>query len=1084
MRRALSVVAILFALCNPALADLYAPFSGANLKGLTRNSTIAEYDSTVHPTLGTLLDLSGSNYFTYSEQFDNAAWTKSPGTASITANNTKAPDGTTTADLFVEGTAGSGDVAQSVQLQPAIGNGTYTISVYAKYKTSGKSWVYIGCAGAANKYAWFNIQNGVVGTVQSLVSAYKIQPIIGGWYRISVTTTDTDPGSTWVIRAASADNATTYTGAGAGAMYIWGAQLAQNDVWRVGPGVYHQTVAANKPLLDMTAANAPTESKASLQAQDGRQVRARTFNGANQQYSVAHNSVLNVFDTDHTVTIVAASSAETNIFGRFSLTPASGGGIRATSVWEMKYVKLDGSYTSNVTGGAGGGVRTDGRYHVHQLVRTGNTAVLYTDGLGGAAVDVSNAGIDLASGSFYVAGVNGVFFNGSIAYFRLDTEALSQTQLAKEREQIQGTLFGSGNLNPGSTFSRASAAAKPFSDGTFGYATTNIPRVGGDGGGVLIEEQRSNILTYSENQANAAWGVTNLTNPPVAYIGTDPAGTTTGYVLAEDGTAAAEHKIARSAWVTVTAGTTYTLSAYVKAINRDWTALHIYENGGTSYYAYFNVAKGTIGTTSGGPTTKIEQLANGWYRCSVTHAIGGGITQIDTAIYVAEADNDWTFNGATQSSLAVFGAQMEVGAHASSYIPTTSAAVTRYADDLTIEPWKVTKPGVGTPNFAMYFDNDVYNTGTYTSEIGNYTFTVAGDTKHVESQTLGDYFSFDGTGDYLSLANGSGGSDFNPSGNFSVAAIVTPSTIAAGQNVICSKWSGAAQRGWMLYRDGAAVSFIRSTDGTAGTQLNSSVASALVAGKTSLVTGTYSTTTGLSLRVDALPADSDAATGTVFASTASFYVGVEGDLSNALNGKIHYLTFINHGTGAVLTQAQHDAMYANLKQANILPVKIGNSYEAKKLFVEFDAKCNFANKTEAKDAVFMFEISGNTGCPTGSAAGCADANSNRILLLYGSDGKLYFEVFADSESTERYMLLNTVQTDMNRWHSYKAMYDFSNLANSVAFRDSTAFDSTGDLSGAKNFDFTNTKVRVNQDYAASMAYSGCTVRNLRIRATP
>jgi hypothetical protein len=82
------------------------------------------------------------------------------------------------------------------------------------------------------------------------------------------------------------------------------------------------------------------------------------------------------------------------------------------------------------------------------------------------------------------------------------------------------------------------------------------------------------------------------------------------------------------------------------------------------------------------------------------------------------------------------------------------------------------------------------------------------------------------------------------------------------------------------------------------------------------------------------------------------------------------------------------------------------------------------------------------------------------------------------------MLLNTVLTDMNTWHTYKAMYDFSNLANSSAYRDSTSQNSTGDLSGAKNFDFTHTKVRVNQTYTDSTAYSSCTVRNLRIRATP
>lgn len=1067
MRRALSVVAILFALCNPALADLYAPYSGANFSGMTRNSTIAEYDSTVRESDGALLDLSGSNYFTYSSQFDNAAWEKLPATASITADAVRCPVGSNGADLFVEGTAGSGNTNQIAgQRAPTITTGTYTLSIYALYKAGGRPWVILRNAGAANRDVWFNIQTGAVGTVESAVLGHSIRSVGGGWYRLTMQTTDTTPGSTWAFRAASADGSFTYTGDGRGAFYVCGAQLAQNDVWRTGPGVYHSTVAENKPILDLTPTATPTESKTYFQGQDGRRLKARTFNGTTQHYSKTHDASMNVFSAAHTMTFAfMQTSTGSGTDYLFSHGTVSTDGAQVFSDGTSVGVRWSGASTASADYTLNA---RDDRYHVLQAVRTSSTVKILVDGVLGQTA-AANGGTDVSQVMYLgnSAGLNR-YWDGSILYARIDAEALTDEQLAKEREKIQGTLASQG-LYTKANFTRASTGAVPFSDGTFGYVATNVPRVGGDGGGALIEEQRQNILTYSQNQANAAWGVTNLTNPPVAYTGTDPAGTTTGYVLAEDGTAAAEHKIARSAWVTVVAGTTYTFSAYVKAINRSWTALHIYENGGTSYYAYFNVVAGIVGTTSGGPTTKIEQLADGWYRCSVTHAMGAGITQVDTAIYVAEADNDWTFSGATQSSLAVFGAQMEVGAHATSYIPTTSAATTRYADDLTYTPWQISKnmfaAGNGRPMFWYNFDQQVYSGSTVTSSGGNYTLTTVGNPKLYSLPNDSTYTSFDGVSDYFTLSS----ADFNPTGAFSIVAVYTPG-VGVGTGNIISKDIVATRGPFQLLDNGGAPQL---TVWNAADTTSTASGAALVAGKTSLVTATYDGAGNTRVMVDSGAAGTGYGAITTPKSTANLvYIGTSAGAQQYL-GDMRFIAYYN---GIVVTQAQHDAMYATLKDSRGLPVKIGNSYEAKKLYVEFDAKCNFANKTDAGGSVSLFEISGNTGT--------ADSNTNRIAFLYGSDGKLYFEVWADAEDTERYMLLNTVLTDMNTWHRYKAMYDFTNLASSSAYRDSTSQNSTGDLSGAKNFDFTNTKVRINQTYTDSTAYSSCTVRNLRIRATP
>jgi hypothetical protein len=72
-----------------------------------------------------LVELVPYNLLQYSEQFDNAAWTKS--NVTITANDTTAPNGTTTADKIAQTAGGyvNGNATGS-------GNNTYTFSVYLK----------------------------------------------------------------------------------------------------------------------------------------------------------------------------------------------------------------------------------------------------------------------------------------------------------------------------------------------------------------------------------------------------------------------------------------------------------------------------------------------------------------------------------------------------------------------------------------------------------------------------------------------------------------------------------------------------------------------------------------------------------------------------------------------------------------------------------------------------------------------------------------------------------------------------------------------------------------------------------------
>jgi hypothetical protein len=188
-----------------------------------------------------------TNLLTYSEDFANAAWTKTR--ASITANTIVAPDGTLTGDKLVEDTTASATHLVSVGSGMVAGN-TYTYSVYAK--PAGRDWMVLSPGGAWG-FAWFNISSGTIGTVTSGGSSATaaIQPVGNGWYRCSVTATAVDNRGLQIL-ISTGNNVITYTGDGTSGVFIWGAQLNVGST----PAAYLQTVAN----AVTTAYAAPIES--------------------------------------------------------------------------------------------------------------------------------------------------------------------------------------------------------------------------------------------------------------------------------------------------------------------------------------------------------------------------------------------------------------------------------------------------------------------------------------------------------------------------------------------------------------------------------------------------------------------------------------------------------------------------------------------------------------------------------------------------------------------------------------------------------------------------------------------------------
>jgi hypothetical protein len=249
-------------------------------------------------------------------------------------------------------------------------------------------------------------------------------------------------------------------------------------------------------------------------------------------------------------------------------------------------------------------------------------------------------------------------------------------------KSLVDNISGSGLV----TFTRASSGTFVGSNGLIQNAASGVPRfdhdpVTGESLGLLMEETRTNLILYSESAAGRSWvyGQTPLDNAL-----SSPNGTVTAIkVRSTSGTSLAFVEYS----ATISASSTYTFSIFAKA--GEWRRIGIrgfYD--GTSYRVPHTtidlISKQVISSTI---TPIISDCGNGWIRISITFTTAATPSPLSGGIPVEchnVATTQETEIGDGASGIYIWGAQLEAGNGVTSYIPTTSATVTRAADIASI----------------------------------------------------------------------------------------------------------------------------------------------------------------------------------------------------------------------------------------------------------------------------------------------------------------------------------------------------------------------------------------------------------------
>ena len=765
-----------------------------NASGVLTSAAVNEarfdhvYNGTNWISKGLLIEEQRTNLCTYSEDLNSWGYKVR---MTVSSDAVVSPDGTQNADLIYPSSTGSYSQVGIITI-PVSSGSAYTSSIFAK--AAGKTWLYIYDPNGA-KFAHFNLTTGSTGTV-SAGSTSSIVNVGNGWYRCSITATTVNTGGLIYIGISDNDNNDDVTASGTNGIYAWGAQVeagsfptsyiptvassvtrsadvcqitgsAFTNLWNATEGSFalNYDCPANGTLVQYQANSAVStniHTAVSIGTTQYFQVylppeQALLNAGsivANLPQGLSSAYKLNDFAASLNGGAVATDTAGSLPTPTKIIIGSDGSAYNNGHIARLRYFRsrLDNTQLVNLSGGintlafkpvTGSGSVTVANEYSGINISVPNPLPITNGGTGGTTA-VSGAVNLIKSapndGAEYT--LKSKQISGAPSFYWVDSTGYAPTLDLLFAADKSLTAY----TGPTPSFSRASTGTFFNSSGVLTTAAVNAPRFDHvyDGTnwvskGLLVEEQRTNLFTYSETFSNSAWVKTRVSITSGAT--TSPDGSSTASKIVEDTSSSSQQKFFYQT-KTLTAAT-YTVSGYFKAAERGWVAFDI--TAGADIITYFDLSTGSVGSVGAGQTASIVNAGNGWYRCSVTFT--GTAAAWLLIFMMSDGNNSTYYTGNGSSGVFAWGAQLELGSFPTSYIPTTTAAVTRSADVCQITGsdfsgfWNASE-GSYTVEFDRLADHNAGNTSRWTLSFNN------GSTSYIDN-----WAATPGGGSYLDISN-------------------------------------------------------------------------------------------------------------------------------------------------------------------------------------------------------------------------------------------------------------------------------------------------------------------------------------------
>lgn len=627
----------------------------AKLATFLANVPRVTYDPSTMLCMGYLIEPSATNITLRSEELDNAQWAKVG--ATISANAIAAPDGAITMDKIVEdSSSGAHYVDQGCNV---VAGNSYAFSVFLRKGERTQvelrltAFALWGSAGVAPQ-AVIDLVSGTV--VSSANCAAGIQDIGNGRYRAWIIAACTASGVS-STRVTLSNGGLTYAGDGVSGAYAW--------------GVMCEAVAAN--------CRWPTSYIATTSAQVTRAAESNLFNPLFPGFSTSQG-------TAYIRGITRGTGSGNQNLAKFS----DGTANNVIEVFRNSARQICLRVTvAGVVQGYVTGVAIDD-HAAFELAASWTTA--------GFRLTVNNkAPMTLATSGNLVPTVNRLSL-GENCYLKNFSFFPKQLNLAEEIVLTANTTgFGTA---PGTSLLESVAVPSVGAWGlrrlTAGYTGNLVDVVrSSDGASASIGMKADgtldefalmnhlgaeNLVTFSEQLDQ--WPTVQATT--TANAATAPDGSFTADKLVESATSST-HNYAKAV-AGLMDNTIYTFSAYLKAGERNYVALSIFNKSGSNKGTYFNLSNGTMGLNTGGGAplaNYIIPVGNGWYRCSVSVDIASGFSAPEVRVFLGDASSSGVYTGDGTSGAYVWGAQLHAGTQLLDYCRTTSAATTSGQNLLT-----------------------------------------------------------------------------------------------------------------------------------------------------------------------------------------------------------------------------------------------------------------------------------------------------------------------------------------------------------------------------------------------------------------